>query len=79
MARIKIWQPIATDDLTPGLASSLRVANRESKRNWAVCRQVVVDEPAASQAEILQLRERMTWTNNKTNGMTLKKIVLTRF
>lgn len=59
MARIKIWQPIATDDLPLGLASSLRVANRESKRNWVVCRQAIVDDMGASQAEILRLREQV--------------------
>lgn len=59
MAKIKVWQPLAIDDLPVGLASSLRVANRESKRNWAVCRQVVVDDTGVSQAEILRLREKV--------------------
>lgn len=59
MARIKVWYPMGQNDLPATLRLALQAANRESKRNWAVCQQVVVDDNAASQAEILRLREQV--------------------
>lgn len=59
MPRIKLWEPIDPDDLPVGLASSLRVANRESKRKWAVCQQVVIDVVQVSAAEVLRLKEQV--------------------
>lgn len=60
MAKVKVWQPLATEDLPLGLASSLRAANHnQPRRQWMVCEQVVVTTEDTSSAELLRLKEQV--------------------
>lgn len=58
MSKIKMWQPVAHNDLPAALRLALRAANLESKRKWTVCQQLVIETNALDgSAEIARLRQ----------------------
>lgn len=57
--REKRWVPLKLDDLPPSLLYALNTANRESRRNWLVCEQKVVEVPDSDSAEIARLRQKV--------------------
>lgn len=59
MPKSKLWLPVASDDLPLGLQQALQLANNEKRRQWAVCKQSVVNIPESSHAEIARLKEQV--------------------
>lgn len=60
MAKVKMWQPVAEDDLPAKLVAYLHLANGSNpKRRLAVCEQVVLQVEESSSPEITRLKEQV--------------------
>lgn len=65
MPKSKMWQPVALDDLPAALRHALQNANAQGKRNWSVCKSIIVTMPNGSPAEIARLREMVRVLNKQ--------------
>lgn len=59
MAKVKVWQPVALDDLPLGLLYALNAANQEPKRNWMVCEAKVLSVEPTDSAEVQALKRKI--------------------